>query len=474
MSIPGALPQPKSPDYAVPKKPHLNDHELADDQHFPPADEQIQSLIDSAEAKTNVKSDNGLTSDEVNIDAVDDVLSTILNGVQLDQLDLPPLTWVVPGLIPEGCCLFIGAPKIGKSWTVLSLALAVASGGRFLGTVEVEQRDVLYLALEDGDRRLQDRSRKLMAGQPLPERLHRLLDVKPTLVPRVIRRWLANLGPERANRALVIVDTLQMARPASMPGVPQYEADSHYIATLKSISDDHPGLALVGVHHSRKARADDFLESASGTFGLTGVADTSILLTHERHTNEGLIQLTGREVAPGQFAIRRESTGGWVLDGGTLAAAATAAGTREATQNLGDTASDIIAFITDAGEVTPKQVSDALALDDALVRSKLRKLVDAGRIANPSRGKYTSPLTSGGTSGTTGTFPDPDATEVPLVPDVPPSVSGGTNSDSSLAGVPINQIGPCVKCGSSTQRYGEGGSPLCTNCQPTTTQKEQK
>src|SRR5206468_2870070 len=65
--------------------------------------------------------------------------------------------FAVAGLIPEGLTFMCGAPKLGKSWMALGLSIAVAAGGRALGTIPVEQGDVLYLALEDSPRRLQRR-----------------------------------------------------------------------------------------------------------------------------------------------------------------------------------------------------------------------------------------------------------------------------------------------------------------------------
>jgi hypothetical protein len=98
----------------------------------------------------------------------DRLLATLRTGAWLGAQVLPPLAYAVPGLIPEGSVLLVGAPKIGKSWMVLSIALAAAVGGRALG-IEVPQRPVLYLALEDGHRRLQDRCRRLLADDPIPE-----------------------------------------------------------------------------------------------------------------------------------------------------------------------------------------------------------------------------------------------------------------------------------------------------------------
>ena len=56
--------------------------------------------------------------------------------------------------------MFGGAPKVGKSWMVLLLALQVAKGEP-LWNLPTKQGTVLYLALEDSQSRLQDRLNRL-------------------------------------------------------------------------------------------------------------------------------------------------------------------------------------------------------------------------------------------------------------------------------------------------------------------------
>ncbi len=68
----------------------------------------------------------------------------------------PEPTWAVPGLLPAGLCIFAGKQKAGKSWLALQIAQAVATGGHVLGQ-QIERGPILYLALEDIPRRLQDR-----------------------------------------------------------------------------------------------------------------------------------------------------------------------------------------------------------------------------------------------------------------------------------------------------------------------------
>lgn len=94
-------------------------------------------------------------------------MSIIRNGRWLDEQEYSPPAWAVPGLIPQGCCTLAGHPKIGKSFLVLAIALRVADGRGVLG-VAVDQRPVLYLALEDSESRIQKRARQLLDGGPLP------------------------------------------------------------------------------------------------------------------------------------------------------------------------------------------------------------------------------------------------------------------------------------------------------------------
>ena len=60
--------------------------------------------------------------------------------------------------------LLAGRPKLGKCWLMLDVGLAVAAGRYCLGEARCEQGDVLYLALEDNERRLQRRIDKVLGA----------------------------------------------------------------------------------------------------------------------------------------------------------------------------------------------------------------------------------------------------------------------------------------------------------------------
>ena len=79
-----------------------------------------------------------------------------ISGEELMKLDIPPMKYIVSSLIPQGMHVVSGPSKIGKSWLLLLLCLKVAKGERFWN-LRTEKGTVLYLCLEDGLRRIQDR-----------------------------------------------------------------------------------------------------------------------------------------------------------------------------------------------------------------------------------------------------------------------------------------------------------------------------
>ena len=77
-------------------------------------------------------------------------------------MEFEPVRYVLPKFIPEGVAARLpGRPKIEKSWLVLDLCLAAAAETYFAG-IKPRGGDVLYLALEDGKRRLKRRIDKLV------------------------------------------------------------------------------------------------------------------------------------------------------------------------------------------------------------------------------------------------------------------------------------------------------------------------
>ena len=71
---------------------------------------------------------------------------------------------IVPGIFSEGVNLLVSRPKLGKSWLLQQINTAIANGVSVLVASDPPiLGDVLYLNLEDGDRRAQRRITKYSA-----------------------------------------------------------------------------------------------------------------------------------------------------------------------------------------------------------------------------------------------------------------------------------------------------------------------
>jgi hypothetical protein len=305
------------------------------------------------------------------------------DGAWLDGQQFPPLRYTVPGLMPAGLGIIAAPPKAGKSLLILDWLLAVAVGGQALGTLPVGiARDVLYLALEDGDRRLQDRCRHLLAhGEEIPRRFRYILAVPPGQVLAVI----ADALDKHPETGLIVLDTLGRIMPLPQQGETTYQRDYRVAVALKRVADDHPGLTIIVIHHTRKAFSDDFIDSISGTHGLAGAADTIITLSRGRGKGDGILRVTGRDVIEADYAVTFHS-GVWALDGDNLKEAHANVVRRDEEKALSGRSAEIIDFVRQQPDgATTKQVTDKFGKDAG---QYLKRHAEAGRLAKPKRGLY--------------------------------------------------------------------------------------
>jgi AAA domain len=324
-----------------------------------------------------------LTSDSDDSDTSDSVVYELRDGPWLNAQQFPPLRYTVPGLMPAGLGIIAAPPKAGKSLLILDWLLAVASGGYALGALRTgHARDVLYLALEDGDRRLQARCRHLLAeGEEIPERFRYILAVPPGQVLAV----LADALDRHPETALIVIDTLGRIMPLPQVGETTYQRDYRVAVALKRIADDRPALTIIVIHHTRKAVSDDFIDTISGTHGLAGAADTIITLTRGRGKSDGILRVTGRDVIEASYAVTFH-TGVWALDGDSLAEARSNVARRAERGELSGRSTEILDFIRQYPEgATAKQVTDKFGKDAG---QYLARLLASERLSKPKRGVY--------------------------------------------------------------------------------------
>jgi hypothetical protein len=293
--------------------------------------------------------------------------------------ELPEAKWVVPDILPEGVTFLAGKPKLGKSWMVLGISLAVAAGGVAHGTKSVRRGEVLYLALEDNRRRLQKRLGLLLAEGFAPEGLHLNLDW-----PRADEGGISALNSwlgEHPDCRLVIIDTLARFKPRATGRRTQYDEDREAVDPLGPVAAEH-GVGILLVHHLRETESEDPLDMITGSVGLTGGVDGALVLKRKRGRADAFLHVDGRDIEnPTELAMKFDT------DAATWAIAGDAEEYRVSEARL-----KIRRVLEHAEEpLSPKEIAELAEARHSATRELLSQMVKDGQVKNLGRSAYALP-----------------------------------------------------------------------------------
>lgn len=225
---------------------------------------------------------------------------TIGRICDLQKVQFPPIRWAIPDLVPEGLTLLGGKPKLGKSWLLLALLIAVASGASALGCIDVEQGEVLYISMEDKEKRLRNRVNKVNDNRAVSENFH-----YATSWPRLNEGGLEYLEEwiqEHPRVRLIGIDTWAKIKPRSRRNGQQYEEDYEALAPLQELAAKY-AVPIIVVHHMRKEEAEDPVDMILGSTANAGAVDGFLLLYRKRGETDARLYVDGRDIEEEQELI---------------------------------------------------------------------------------------------------------------------------------------------------------------------------
>lgn len=301
------------------------------------------------------------------------------NSKTLMAMEFPPVRWAVEGFVPEGFSVLAGRQKLGKTWLAIDMAMAKAAGGAAMGAVECgDAGDVLYIDMENGLRRIQRRLNYMHPSDLTLPDLSRLDWV--TEAPQLDEGFLDPLDEWRESvpkPSMVVIDVLQRIKPPGTSSRNSYENDYSTWSPLQRWATEH-GVAVVGLHHTRKGGADDPLEALSGSNGLSACADTTLVL--DRDQNGLTLYVRGRDIEEREVSLKFDH-GAWSILGDA----------HEVRRS--DERRLILDALADAGEpMSPSEIADAMGLTRNNVKQLLFKMAKAGEVVRSGkRGQYAVP-----------------------------------------------------------------------------------
>ena len=212
---------------------------------------------------------------QINLQAAKKSNNFGLNTVSMTELYdtvYPPRKPIVNELLYSGTYLFVGAPKVGKSFFMGQLAYHVAMGLP-LWEYEVRRLSRMFGVEETSNLYFATQAKSVSEG---------------------LDQQLEGFIREHPDVRLIIIDTLQKVREIGGDRY-SYASDYEIVTRLKTFSDKY-GICLLVVHHTRKMEAEDSFDMISGTNGLLGAADGAFIMQKKRRTdNTALLDIVGRD-----------------------------------------------------------------------------------------------------------------------------------------------------------------------------------
>ena len=307
----------------------------------------------------------------------------LISAFELQNLDIPPINWIINDLIPEGLTILAGRPKIGKSWLAMNLAIAVANGNKAIGHFDTNKTRVLYIALEDNYRRIQERMNNILNSEldkNAPNGLYFLrtnYDL-PKLNEGGIEE-IQKLIDDDPDIKFIIIDTLgRSIADKSRKDRDSYRADYDIGSKIQGLAIKN-NIALFLLHHTKKAQEENVFDEISGTTGLTGAMDTMMVL--RKKNNEFKLHITGRDIKENEYSmVFDENIFCWNVVQDEIK-------TTAERKEIYDILKDF------SREMKTKEIANAVGKELSNVSKLLGKMVKDGLIITPKYGSYKLPDT---------------------------------------------------------------------------------
>jgi archaellum biogenesis ATPase FlaH len=288
--------------------------------------------------------------------------------------EYPEEKYLVEGLIPlTGIMLLCGPSKSGKSFLMLSLGHAISTATSFCGISILEPCRCLYLSLEDSERRLKSRMKKM--------------GLNPDYSFFIATRWACNQKAVNELRTLltedpeikvIIIDTLgAISQKRETTG---FQADYDFIYQFKILAEEFE-IQIILTHHTRKMRDDyDMYNDILGSVANMAVADTILLLQRQRNSSNALLSCISRDFQEKTYELKFTENCTWEMEGEASQRASTPERQR------------ILDVLIEHGELRPSEISEYLKGQSSKNIANLLSLMrDEGLVVNGSKSGYWRP-----------------------------------------------------------------------------------
>jgi 5S rRNA maturation endonuclease (ribonuclease M5)/DNA-binding NarL/FixJ family response regulator len=275
---------------------------------------------------------------------------------------------LLDGIIYPGILLFVGAPKVGKTFFLIQKGFELAEKGYKITYLALDEsketfiRKLEALGREEGHPNFFYYTRDDALEARLPLKLNEgglqiLNEVADTYTPDVI-----------------VIDIWENIRPPVQKIKDAYSQDYEAISLLRTLATKVKSIIIC--HHLKKSLEIDPINRALGSVGLLGAPDTIIVLERKRGETKGKLLCTSRYAQEVELAVEF-TEGKWTILGDAKEVEIAEEQRRiiEAIQELG-------------GKATPKEIAEALNKNHGTIKTHLFRMLQKGLVKKEQKGTY--------------------------------------------------------------------------------------
>jgi len=276
----------------------------------------------------------------------------------LFDMHFEPLRFLYDGLIPAvGLTLLATLPKVGKSWFVLNLAKHIDADGI----------PVHYLAAEDNARRLKDRVQAVFSGYVQHLTYHAVMSTGEKLSRGAAALSHIELVAKGTKAQCIVIDTVQSIMMPSANNK-NYDQTVEEFDGLRKLAHKLE-IAIVVVHHCKKTSevSNAPLEKVIGSIGITGTAETILVMEQQTGTKDCKLYVTGKDVEQCEKYVNWNGHGFDMGDD-----------VREA--QLGATQKLVLELIRESPRCMQKHIVDTTGKDQSQVAKAIDRPIEVGLV----------------------------------------------------------------------------------------------
>jgi len=308
-------------------------------------------------------------------------LPPVETGADLQRASIAPLRHCFTGLLHEGLTIFGGKSKRGKSFLAQQIASEYALGRKGIGHFPCHERgNVLYLALEDGRRRLQGRLDALYPDKPEAlNNLHMRYSF-PRLAEGGVEALIAEI--QKHQYSLVFIDVLAKLESPGRNGSKSYLEAYDMLAPLQELRNKHQ-LTIVMLTHLRKSEAEDVFDALMGSTGYAAAQDVLWVLERKPQDDHAMLYIKDKDAEDQTIALRFTGSK-WEYQG-----------EGEEYQGSKDQQRIIRVLVEEAREMSIREIMQACGMPEKVydaTRQTLVRLVEEDMIHRTKRGAYSATM----------------------------------------------------------------------------------